>query len=785
MFATCALTVFALVAGGLLGQTTPPSGATTQKDLLHREQGVLAAESFRHSAVGMICSGSRTPARAGRLVVLGRFADRLVAGEASTSRLLADISLAQADPNGEARALAAYLRSFPSDCDQTLRWVSVRLGQLQTADERAAFLQLVVGRKDLGRPVRAETAAMLARLRNGQGRTPEAVAAARKAIELDPCSPSGLAIWAAVKEPASEVERLDLRLRVLRSDGRSAAEAWEVALQLGGLGLHKEALRFFEHAWPDAEPGKAPAGNVSEQQLLVDYCNALLDAGQHNKAIRILLRGLRGYSRAPGLSALLYEAYRAADRDKEAKVLMDAMASSYKERETGGEISQTFAAETAWFYVTTLPRPNLAIIYGERAVKADANSIVYQRILGAAELAVGRSGPDKGENRLKKLLGKDTYASVFLAERYSIAADKAALEKAVLAAAPLPRSGPAYRRLTALATRGGVRIPPAKGADEARRLVAGFDGSYLEMFRQPARFVAMDLQPVHEKVSCGQPVEVLASLRNVSSVNVPLGRAGLFRPEMALAVVVTGADGKTIASVSRLPMAIWPAPRYLRPGQRIEQRVRLDVAELSEAMAFRPLEDLSLKVVGTLDPTARTAGAGVPVKGPVAGIVRTGLLGSFDRKSNEAWVKAYQLALGRIVRDLRRGTLAQRMRAARQIGCLLAMASRIEAGRVDPPRPLSGRIDKLVMLSMMRAMLQDRSPAVRQEMIVSLHHASLDKTTLSLLAPAIEDASPMVRCRLVELLAASGSKGHKTILNYLAGDRDELVRQMVRAFQRP
>jgi len=53
------------------------------------------------------------------------------------------------------------------------------------------------------------------------------------------------------------------------------------------------------------------------------------------------------------------------------------------------------------------------------------------------------------------------------------------------------------------------------------------------------------------------------------------------------------------------------------------------------------------------------------------------------------------------------------------------------------------------------------------------------------LAPAIEDPSAMVRCRLVELLAASASKGHRTIVRHLAGDKDELVRDMARLFLRP
>ena len=782
MRAAPALTVLAVLAGGLFGQTTRPAAPRTPPGASDGEEDVLAAESFRNSAVEMACSTSAAPGRAGRLVVLSRFAERLVPGDWRTNRLLADIYLARADGDAEARALAAYLKAFPGDCARYLRWVTLRLGGMQTADQRAGLLESLVDRKDVSPAIRAEVAVMLARLRNGQGRTPEAVAAARRAVQLDPYGPSGLAIWAALEKPSTVTGRLDLRLRLLRGEPRAAAEAWEVALQLGKLGLYEAAMRFFDHAWPDADPAKAPAGNVSEQQLLVDYCNALLDAGQPVKAVKVLVPAVKRYSRAPELSALLHEAYRAAGNDGEAQKLLDAMAKSYRDREAGGEASEAFAAEIAWFYVDF--RPNYrSLIYARRATEADPNNPVYQRILGAAEM--GHTEPVKGENRLKKLLGKDVFASVFLAEWYNRGTDAnsaAKCRQAILAAAPLSRSGPAYRRLAALAGKRNVALSPAKDAEEAGRLVAAFDPNHLEMLREPRKFVAVDLKCVRERISCGEPVEVVATLKNIGPVGIPLGPSGLLHPEMALEVVVTGPDGQKIAKVSHLPMAVWSAPRYLPPGESLDQKVRLDVAELAGTLVQRPLEDLSLEVAGTLDPADKAGGSLPSVAVPTARIVREGLLGAFDRGSRDEWTKAYRLALGRIVRDLRRGTPARRMRAARQTGSLLAMACKIEAGRADPPRPLARTIDKLVMLSMMRAILADPSPAVRQEMIASLHHVSLDKTAISLLAPAIEDASPMVRCRLVELLAASATKGHGTIVRHLAGDKDELVRDMAKVF---
>jgi hypothetical protein len=246
---------------------------------------------------------------------------------------------------------------------------------------------------------------------------------------------------------------------------------------------------------------------------------------------------------------------------------------------------------------------------------------------------------------------------------------------------------------------------------------------------------------------------------------------------------VTGDSGVEPVTVAGVPMAVWPAGRYLHPGEALSCRARLDVADLARELAHRPLEDLTLAVAGTLDPL--DGGSALPsVESPKARITRAGILGRFDRNKPEAWDYAYRAALGRIVGDLRRGTPARRMAAARRTASLLAFARDVETRRAMMPRQLARSLDKLVLLSMTRAFLGDASPAVRQEMIASLAHVSLDEIAISLLAPAIEDPSPMVRCRLVELLASKQTPGHRTIVDLLAKDADDLVAAMAKAFQR-
>jgi tetratricopeptide (TPR) repeat protein len=771
-----ALAVLGLLAGLVCAQGTTRPAGSTQPARAGNEQDILAAESFWLSAVGMTCSSADEPARAARLVVLSRWAEKLAGDDPRVQLLLADIAFAQANAGAETKALGQYLKAFPADHARWVRWISSSLSQASSAADRAGFLTSIVDRRDVPASVRAKAAALLAETRQGQGMADEAITAARTAIDLDPYGPDGLAVWIRLEGKSAAAGEVRVLLRSLQGNPRAAGQAWRLALELGKLGLHKEAVRFFDHALA-ADPAASKFADLPEV-LQVQYGNALLDAGDAPKAVEVLDPACERHGRNTDLKCLLIEALQAAGKTAESEKRIDAMAAGYKA--AGEPMAAPAAAEQAWFCVVTKPSPNLAVILAERAAKADPNQPLYQRILGAAELAAARTA--KGEERLAKLRGTDVYACVFLAERFASLANTAECKKAILDGAALARSGPAWRRLLAVADKNKVTIPPAKGAEEAGRLAQGFDKTCLEMTLQPEKFLAVELKAQQQDVACGQGLVVRVALKNIGPVDIPLGEQGLLRPQMALSAMV-GAENKVVARTTRLPMVIWPAPRYLRPNEVIQASVQVDVVELAAALKQRPLEDLGVLVVGSLDPQPKGGNSLPTVRIEPARLIRKGLLGDFNRVEAGQWVQAYRLALGRIVGDLKRGTLTERVLAARRTAALLAMTGEIQAGRAEPPTQLAASIDRRVILSMMRAILADPSPVVRQEMISSLIHLDLDPTAMGLLAPAVEDPAPMVRCRLVELLAVGKSPGYSTIVDLLAKDSDELVREMAKAFQ--
>jgi hypothetical protein len=241
---------------------------------------------------------------------------------------------------------------------------------------------------------------------------------------------------------------------------------------------------------------------------------------------------------------------------------------------------------------------------------------------------------------------------------------------------------------------------------------------------------------------------------------------------------------------SRLPAANWPAPRLLQPRQKFTAKIRLDVGELAEFFARRPLDGFQLIVTGTLDPFFE----GDRVYSPLPGVrcepvmfTHGDMLGEFDRDNDPSWNEAYRKLLVTIVRDaIKGGDEAARISGAIKTGALLAMVREIENGRQSLAKPLqdigSGKpaVTKPQLLTMLRETLKDNSPLVRAQMVASLQYVAMDANIVKLLAPVIEDPSPLVRFEVAQVLGCSDLAGQEPVLGFLAKDPDDLVRNMAK-----
>ncbi len=742
---------------------------------------ILAGESLRRSTVDMLVS-TNAAQRAGRLVALCRFAHRLDPDNPQTNHLLANVVYrSQGRLERVTEALKAYLVAYPLDHEQSLLYLQLSMDAKNTAEERKTWLRSFAGRSELGKATRAEALARCGDILLGQGMREEAKKTFTEALQLDRLNVSAVKALATLNDTPPAVARAELLLTMLQADAGNVSVASELGGLLQSISLSKESLVFHKHVL--AVQKRRSGGAQAPYASVVRLCNALLDAGKAEECIATGEPMLKHFANSVDLRMLLAEAMQATGKKAQAEKQIDAIEAIFSPAETTKTISNDLARRLAMFYLVTRPDAEKALLYARKAADADDEPVIGQRVLGAAEIKSGKPiDIVNGATRLGNLRRKDLYAAVLLAEHYFATGGTKTGKSFLLDAAKMNREGPAFRRLRALANKHKIELPPVEGEAEIAKLARTFDRRYLEMASQSEKYITVTIQPIQKQVRCGQAIEVELVLSNVGPLAAPLGEPGLMRTVARLKVTVS--DDKTIA-FDDFPLVVWPAPRYLQPGEKITCRARLDIGKLGKYLALRPLSEIMLKVSAKIDPltSKTTVVSAVPnIKIQPTSITRENLLGVVDSKESAGWAEAYNRALGLIVSDLKHTDPAVRMRAGRQTASLIALARASEEGEIMAPKPLVGKINKKVLCKILKLALKDTSAAVRSEVIAAMHHVSLNRETLTPILGAIQDPSPLVRIRIIELIADSRAVGVKNLIEHFSKDSDELVRLMAGVF---
>jgi tetratricopeptide (TPR) repeat protein len=744
-----------------------PASAPAASDL-------LAAASLRASALDMVYSPSGTPARAARLVAFARFACKLQPDDPRTNWLLSNIYETQGHFGQAADAVSRYLGSYPQDYGAALRWLGLRLGALERAEDRLALLEAVGAQADVPAAVRAEAAAQAGQILLARGDKAKAREAYALALELDPYHPAALNAEITFRENPTAADRAASMFKLIRSNPAAVRVQWDLGTLLEPLGLHDQALAMFDCAWRITTT-RTGAETVSTA-FLVQYLDAMLDAGRAEQAIKVFRPMVDRYPDNADLRTLLIEAFRSVGDAKGAEEQVKALEAAYRGKEVASPASAAPATELAWFHLITLSHVDRALVYAEQAARQNPDDPIAQRVLGAAELASGQA--KEGENRLVPLMDKDIYAAVFLAEHYYAVGDEAAGRKALLAGAAITRSGPGFRRLDVLAKQHEVALPPAAGSEEVLKVIRSADVRYLDMGLAPQKYVEVTLRAAAAKVAPCEPLRVEATLKNIGPIDVPLGQWGLLSPAMSLQAEAAGGATGRFANV---PLVSWPAPHYLKPGESVTTTVPLDVGEMDEFLLRHPLDSITIRVSGVLDPLQRgdqfiSSLPGVQVA--PATMERTSLLGDA-----EATREAYSAAIKRIVSDLKSDSEERQGLAASQAASLYALVRAVERQKAKLPDSLQDVVTRPLPVAMVRTAMRSRFDVVRAEVLASLQKTPLDEGELTVVGGLADDPSALVRLRVAELLGVSATLGKGTVEDYLARDKNEFVRWMAEAFR--
>ncbi len=762
-----ALVVALLAPLAVRGQQTKP--APKPPSLAAR----LAGRSLIHQGRSLgHTPGGAAEEKAARIAVLLKRARKYIPADAELNRRLVDLHESFGDLTQAAAAARRYTAVRPRDYAAAVRWLRVSQSSLQTADQRIVFLKQAAANEKLGPGVRSTALALMGALHLRRGDLRAARDIGREALVLDPYEMLALDVINRAEVKPEPIQSFRHALRVLGAAPRHMANAWLAAELLQGAGEYTRALTFYEHAYAVAK-SKRPPPSVMEA-MLVGYLNALLDAGQAAKAVEMFAPLMKGRERSLALQALMVEAWRALGKEEQAAKHVAEMAKVYKAmaapdaRRTG-----QMTADLAWFHLRFRRDLDLALHWAQSAARSHGDDPQVIRVLGACELAKGRT--DSGVKRLAKVADKDTYAAAILAKHYYATGKDGLARQTMLGGVGDTRSLAPWRALAALAAEHKVPLPPRKDAPFMRAALDGLSPRALDMGLRPETFISAKLTTAAKEVTLGEAIIVTVELQNTSKRSVPVGQGGLFTPVVFIGLAV---EGDVKAAWPELTLEHLPAPKHLGPGEKVSAAIRIDVGPAEKLLLTNPLATLKLTVTAMLDPLEDRGKlvSSVPgIKMAPATIRRKALMAP---DANEAQVKG---VLGRIAGDLQKGTPSVQVRGAWRTAALLALVRRAETGKHKGPLPAA--LTKPILLSMTRAHIRSRSSLVRSEMLAALHYVDLEERIIALLSPCVQDTSALVRMRLIELLAAKKTKGRVTLVDLFINDRDSEVSAMAKIFR--
>ncbi len=738
----------------------------------------LAADGLNRSIHDLLYGSPDVPARAARLVAIARLANGVVTGDPEACRALAFIYASQDKPEPELEVLTAWLGQVPDDYLLGVRWLDSKQTQFQRSSNRIAYLRKFASDETAKKPLRAYALVRLAEILHGQGLKIEAQLAYSQALKLDSNLPEALAGNLSLLDKPSRADVAMTQLAMLANNPRNVALAAELAQMLGEMGLYSQSLEMFDYAWKVND--KMGLSQAVGHDFVVQYCNACLNAGYYRRALTKFAPLALRYATSLPLKVMLVEAALAA----EDQVLAEKYSGEVAIMIGGTDlrISQTAAVDLAWYHLAVRRDSDKAIEYVRKAVVADADSAA--NLLAMAQVMTGQAAISRvGEATVEKAAKTDPLAAWVIAEHYYRKGDSDRGSKAIHAGLKLDRQGLAGRRLCELARRWKVRLHPAEGAVEVAGLIRKFPDEVLKIALVPEESLAITISPVSAQVDPCRPVELEAQLRNTSKAIIYFGRGSMLTPALTFSVNVNGRD-EPFYNIATLTFA---CPRALRPGELVKQKVRVDVGDLSVWLNSRPLDTIRLKISAKLAAAAPRRAVGdvlnkiIPL--PVE-IVRRDLLAGIDRTQYKSRQEAYTYALRLIMTDLLAKDLRTRVSGTRKVGALLAFSDLIDAGRVILPRKLAKAVDRSVLVLLCKQALTDPSDVVRAEMLALLLRVKLDDDIVGLFGAVLNDKSPIVRVRIVELLGTHVPGSQKRALERFAKDKSPIVADLAAALLR-
>ncbi|MFW6154955.1 MAG: hypothetical protein ACOC95_07045 [Planctomycetota bacterium] len=777
------LTALALLAAPLAASTPQPAGDPAAGDLAAGDPaaGDLAAGRALADALIDQASPGYLPDDVGahlrRAVVLTALAVRLDNDNPRAWRVRAEALNVLDDHAAAAEAEAQVLRIGKGrDYTAGARLIGYRLAALDTAEQRMSTLERLAADPSWSEALRALAVANLGAIAEGRGRMDGAQALYRRALALDGTEPAALRGLARLSGETDPAARTEVALGLLRGNPLAINVAWEVGQICRDVGLHDQAVAFYDYAVAVA---RATGRSVS-QVFTRDHLDALVDAGRYRRAADEFTDAVADQITDVTMATLLVEANRRLGDDEQVRVHLKRLQAAYAPREAAARANGRLAAEVAWYHLVSRQRRRTALNWAAIAFQAAPDDPRVRRVWGVTHLRSDRA--ERAREVLTVLAVHDLDAVTALLDDALLRGDREAADRWLKTAATFSRRGAAWRRLLAVVGKHKIAPPaPMAAADDVKVRVETFlDGPTLAMGRSPGEVLRVTVEPVAAEVRPGTDPAVVATLTNTVSAPVPIGDWGLLDSRAMLTVRMTAPDEKR-EWTQHVPID-WPAPRWLAAGESVRRVVSLNTGEIRRAMNHRPLSRLELSVETTLEPVRRNdqVVSDLPaLTVPPATIVRTPLL-------DEPTPTAYDEALKGLVRRLKGDDAVEAMRAAKVTVALLALAEKVDAGETGSAGKLGNHLREPHLLAMLRFALQEARPAVRARTLAAMERLTLTPLMTRLVTPCLSQSSGTVRAlALQRLINVADGKPAPALEAFARKDPDPLVGEMAKALLGP
>jgi len=668
-------------------------------------------------------------------------------------------------------ALDHYVRLEPTDIVARMRWIDLTMQQAQTVEDRVERCLQLLEQPEHDNLVRSDLRRHLAELAYRRGQDLLARQHIRKALEH--CRHNIAAqrlAWQLHSGSADRKSQVQMLLDLIAAAPTQLELTWQLGQLLDDMSLHVQAQQWYHYAL--AVHSAAHPDQPRPPRYLFDLARSLTDAGQLRRAVQICQEALEAQPTYDRARLLLFHLAKKLDQDDLAAEQLKTIDKQYRTdlADVKGQRDWSRAARMAWFYSVYQPDPPLALDLADLAAKASAHQPEALRSLGFAAFANGDL--DRAADVLKDLAKLDQAAGWGLARAYLAGGQLAEGLAALDTAARLRYTGLVFEQIAEMLAQHNRPAPTPPDRTEITRLLDSFDRRILSFYKNPQRFIALNLHlpAPHQRLSLTEPWYCRFEMRNISDVTITLGEQMMVEPVVLLSAAA-GADQPR--NFEKYCM-VWLNRRpILEPGEAISVVQSIDIGPLRLASRRTPQREYRIAFSAVLGPTPGqqgqwNCGIGCVPAEPIE-VVRPKLAATPQR-------------LDELIAAAAADQPQQRCRSVDTLAALLAEAQLLADDKLDYP---AIPVDALAVRSALLAKFDDQSWLVRAHVLDALTLCRLDDEMITSASPTLSDQHWLVRLMAVRLFAEAQGPKFAPVLDRLAQtDPDQLVRQLADSYRR-